>query len=266
MPKSSEKFPVLAALIDAVNPGRAVEIISGWIRTGRREYVNVCTAHTTLECFRSAELARIVNGAGLAVPDGMPLVWLGKLRGRRVDRVYGPDLMLALCEAGLPHGYRHFLYGSTPAVLEQLEKNLRERYPNVILAGSYSPPFRDLSPDETKDVARMINDAKPDVVWVGLGTPKQDRWVAEFRDRLAAPVLVAIGAAFDFHAGTLKQAPRWMMRCGLEWLYRLAREPRRLWRRYILGNPAFVCLALWQLLTGLPRPGTNQTCLSGEND
>lgn len=234
--------------ISALSFELALGLIDGWVERRERHYVNVCTAHTILECHDAPALAAVVNGSGMATPDGMPLVWLGRLRGHPVERVYGPDLMLAVCERGLARGYRHFLYGGTPEVVEELARRLQARFPGLQIAGTYAPPFRPLSGDEERATVALINDSAPDIVWVGLGTPKQDYWVARFRPWLAAPALIAIGAAFDFHAGRVRQAPPWLQRAGLEWLFRLSQEPRRLWRRYLLGNPRFVALALRQLI------------------
>jgi N-acetylglucosaminyldiphosphoundecaprenol N-acetyl-beta-D-mannosaminyltransferase len=155
-------------------------------------------------------------------------------------RVYGPDLMLALAERAAAHGWRSFFYGGKDGVPDQLVAKLQERYPAFISVGTYSPPFRPLTPEEDDAIVARINDAKPDLVWVGLSTPKQERWMAAHVGRLTAPALLGVGAAFDIHAGTLPQAPRWMQKRGLEWLYRLYREPRRLWRRYLSNNPRFV--------------------------
>jgi N-acetylglucosaminyldiphosphoundecaprenol N-acetyl-beta-D-mannosaminyltransferase len=176
----------------------------------------------------------------------MPLVWLGRLKGLDVGRVYGPDLMLALCEQGLAEGWRHYFYGATDDVLADLAARLTGRFPSLQIAGAWAPPFRPLTPDEEVDVIARINGARADLVWVGIGTPKQDFWMAHFRSRLEAPVLIAVGAAFNFHAGHVPQAPRWMMAAGLEWLFRLAMEPRRLWRRYVIGIPRFIWLVARQ--------------------
>lgn len=249
-PATPPRYAATAELsVSALNVGLALELIDGWIARGERHYVNVCTAHTALECHKSPALASIVRGSGMATPDGMPLVWLGRLRGFAVERVYGPDLMLAVCERGVARGYRHFFYGGAPGVAEVLARRLQARFPGLAIAGTYAPPFRELSHDEEQAVAAMINRSGANLVWVGLGTPKQDYWMARFRPQLAASVLVAVGAAFDFHAGRLPQAPPWMRRLGLEWLFRFGQEPRRLWRRYLLGNPRFVFLALRQLIS-----------------
>jgi N-acetylglucosaminyldiphosphoundecaprenol N-acetyl-beta-D-mannosaminyltransferase len=178
----------------------------------------------------------------LTVPDGQPLVWALRALGHpQASRVYGPDLMARYCARSATTGVRMFLYGGrTQEALIQLHDTLCERNPGLRIVGGYSPPFRELDEDERREVAAAINASKADVVWVGTGQPKQEKWMAEMRDRLDAPVLVGVGAAFDFHAGIVSQAPGWMQRMGLEWSYRLAREPRRLWRRYASYNPRFI--------------------------
>jgi N-acetylglucosaminyldiphosphoundecaprenol N-acetyl-beta-D-mannosaminyltransferase len=247
---SYARFPVLNTRISAITLYDAVRLIDSWIAQREKRYINVCTTHTVLECYDSPLLADVINNAGLATPDGMPLVWLGKLYKQTIGRVYGPDLMLALCEQGQQVPYRHFFYGGAPGVPDALANSLRSRFPGLQVAGAYSPPFRSLTEAEERDVATTINTSDPDIVWVGLGTPKQDYWVARFRPLLSAPVLIAVGAAFDFHSGRVRQAPRWMQRSGLEWLFRLSQDPRRLWKRYVLGNPRFVYLVLKQFITG----------------
>ena len=171
----------------------------------------------------------------------MPLVWLGRLRGFPLKRrVYGPELMLEFCRATVRKGYRHFFYGGTPGVADELAAKLARQFPGLQVVGVFSPPFRPLTPDEDAQVARRIRDAQPDVLWVGLSTPKQERWMYEHRESVEAPVMVGVGAAFDLNTGRLRQAPRWMREHGLEWLWRLLMEPRRLWRRYLLGGAEFV--------------------------
>jgi N-acetylglucosaminyldiphosphoundecaprenol N-acetyl-beta-D-mannosaminyltransferase len=250
------RFRVLDVSLCALSLADTVSIVLAWIAGRERHYLSVCTADTILQCHDRPELAAVVNAAGLAVPDGMPVVWLGRMRGLPVGRVYGPDLMLALLEAGRASGVRHYFYGGTPPLLESLQKRLHLRFPWLVIAGSWAPPFRPLTQAEEQEVTDRINAARPDIVWVGIGTPKQDFWVAQLRSRLEAAVLIPVGAAFNFHAGTVRQAPAWMQRAGLEWLFRLGMEPRRLWRRYLLGNPRFAFLVLKQLLsekTSVPR-------------
>jgi N-acetylglucosaminyldiphosphoundecaprenol N-acetyl-beta-D-mannosaminyltransferase len=183
----------------------------------------------------------------------MPLVWLSRRQSRTpVERVYGPDLMLALCAKSIEQGYRHYFYGGAPGVPETLGQTLQTRFPGLQVAGDCSPPFRSLTSAEEIQIINHINQTQADIVWVGLGTPKQDLWMAAHRPRLTAPVLIGVGAAFDFHTGRIPQAPRWMQQNGLEWLFRLYQEPRRLWYRYLIYNPLFVLLILAQLL-GLRR-------------
>ena len=242
---------ILGVGISAINHEHAVREIERWIASGEKQYVNVCNVHTVMECQKDARLRRVVNNAGLSTPDGMPLVWLSVWHGHRnAGRVYGPDLMLALCERSQTTGHRHFFYGGAPGVADRLARRLQARYPGLIVAGTYTPPFRPVDAEEDRAVLDAIDAAAPDIVWVGLGTPKQDYWVSRHRAVLSAPVLIAIGAAFDFHAGLLRQAPRWMQRRGLEWLFRLVQEPRRLAFRYLVYNPLFVLKVAIQV-TGL---------------
>ena len=241
---SEPAFPrvnVLGVGISAINLQEAVGEIERWIAQGEPHYVDVCTVQTVMECRKAPRLRQLVNDSGMATPDGMPLVWLSRLRGHRsAGRVYGPDLMLALCERSRTTKHRHFFYGGGPGVADLLARKLQARHPGLVVAGTHTPPLRPIDADEDRAVVDAINAAAPDIVWVGLGTPKQDYFVARHRARLRAPALIAVGAAFDFHAGVLRQAPRWMQRSGLEWLFRLAQEPRRLAYRYLVYNPLFL--------------------------
>jgi N-acetylglucosaminyldiphosphoundecaprenol N-acetyl-beta-D-mannosaminyltransferase len=246
--KETTRINVLGIGVSAVNLDIAVDTIDQWIAEGQRDYVCVSGVHGVMESQGDAELQRIHNAAGLVTPDGMPLVWLLKLGGiRYADRVYGPDLMLALFERAQARGYRHFFYGATDDTIERLSGNLLEKFPGSVIAGSYAPPFRPLTAEEDDDVVRRINQSGADIVWVGLSTPKQERWMAAHRDRLSAGALIGVGAAFDFHAGLKLQAPRFIQRSGFEWLFRMAVEPRRLWRRYLTNNPRFVLRVATQL-------------------
>lgn len=250
---NASRANVLGVGISAITLDEALQQIQCWIEHGAREYVSLCTVHTVMECQQSATMRQAVNGAGLAAPDGMPLVWLSQLKQQRpVTRVYGPDLMLALCALSAEQGYSHYFYGGAAGVPELLGRNLEERFPGLKIAGAYSPPFRSLSASEEREIVGCINAADPDIVWVGLGTPKQDLWMAAHREALNAPVLIAVGAAFDFHTERIRQAPKWMQNAGLEWFFRLTQEPKRLWRRYLVYNPLFVSLILLQAL-GLRR-------------
>jgi N-acetylglucosaminyldiphosphoundecaprenol N-acetyl-beta-D-mannosaminyltransferase len=244
---------VLGVGVSAITIDDALGLIDEWIATGAKRYVCVTGVHGVMESQRDPGLRDIHNRAGLVTPDGMPLVWLSWLRGHRdVERVYGPDLMLACCDASVSRGYRHYFYGGAAGVPERLARRLRERFAGLTIAGTWSPPFGELSAAEEQAMIDRITTAHPDIVWVGLSTPKQERWMARYVGRLSAPVLIGVGAAFDMHAGLKSQAPRWMQRSGLEWLFRLATEPRRLWRRYLINNPWFV----WRLflqLSGMVR-------------
>ncbi len=249
----SRRVNILGVGISPVNMERACDIIEAWILERAPSYVCVTPVHSVMDCQRDPELRRIQNASGMTTPDGMPIVWVCKLKGHRhVSRVYGPDLMLALCRRSVDKGFSHFFYGGADGVPEQLSQVLRSKFPGLKIAGAVSPPFRPLTPEEDTAMVEHINDANPDIVWVGLGSPKQERWMAEHRARLKAPVLIAVGAAFDFHAGIKKQAPYWMQRSGLEWAFRLFTEPRRLWWRYLRDNPGFLLLMLLQSL-GLRR-------------
>ena len=239
---------VLGVGVSLVNMGRALDEIGRRVQDRDRTYVCVCSVHGVMECQRSGELRRIFNSAGMVTPDGMPLVWLARGRDPQVTRVYGPDLMLAEFKRSMAAGHRHFLYGGGPGVSARLATSMRERFPGLDVAGTMEPPFAPLDQLASPETAAAINATHPDIVWVGISSPKQERWMAKMRPLLEAPVLIGVGAAFDFHSGMVRQAPRWMQRSGLEWLFRLITEPRRLWRRYLVNNPWFVwALALQRL-------------------
>lgn len=246
----SAQVEVLGVKVSAIDPDTAVRTISSWIDSGRREYVCVTGVHGVIESQSDPALIQIHNSAGMVTPDGMPLVWSGRFAGADwMRRVYGPDLMLSVCERSSEAGWSHFLYGAGPGVADAVASRLVDRFPGLAISGTFSPPFRDLTEAEISEVVAMINAARPTIVWIGLSTPKQERWMARFRDLLEAPVLIGVGAAFDIHAGRIAQAPKWMQNSGLEWLFRLSREPRRLWRRYVRVVPVFV----WRVLRNRPR-------------
>jgi N-acetylglucosaminyldiphosphoundecaprenol N-acetyl-beta-D-mannosaminyltransferase len=247
---------VLGVRVSAIDMDRALAEITRWVERRERHYVCVTGVHGVMESQRSPDLRRIHNASGLTTPDGMPLVWAGRWSGaKHMRRVYGPDLMLALCALAAERGWSSYFYGGAAGVPERLAERLAERFPGLEVAGTYSPPFRELTPAEDAAIVARIEQAAPDLVWVGLSTPKQERWMAAHHDRLSAPVLLGVGAAFDIHAGLLPQAPRWMQRSGLEWLYRLSREPRRLAGRYLRNNPRFVLALLRQPPRLGPREG-----------
>jgi N-acetylglucosaminyldiphosphoundecaprenol N-acetyl-beta-D-mannosaminyltransferase len=238
---------ILGVRIAAIDYERAMAALERFMADGRTHYVCLSNVHMVAESQFDAELKQAVNAADLALPDGMPLVWAANREGHRLpDRVYGPELMLRFCARSAERGYRHFFYGGAPGVADDLAARLKRRFPGIRIAGSYSPPFRPLDEDEECELAERVND-QVDVLWIGLGCPKQEKWMSAHR-HLRVGVMVGVGAAFDFHTGRVAQAPRWMQRRGLEWLFRLSREPRRLWRRNLVHNPVFVWLYLCQQL------------------
>ena len=239
--RSIARVDVLGVGISAIDPDDALAEITRWITDGRQRYVCVTGVHGVMEAQRDPELLRIHNDSGLTTPDGMPMVWAAHAAGAaNVQRVYGPDLMLAVCARAAERGWGCYLYGSSDDVLERLRDNLCGRFPGLRIVGAHSPPFRELTPDEDEAVVRDIDASGAQIVWVGLSTPKQERWMAAHTGRVNAPVLIGVGAAFDIHAGCARQAPRWMQRSGLEWLFRLVSEPRRLGRRYGVIVPRFL--------------------------
>lgn len=241
------QFNVLGVSISAAPFDNILRRVLEAPETGERLSLHFATAHTLVEA-QENDAMRQALGRGLVQPDGMPLVWLGRASGLGVERVCGPDFMPALIEHGIVRDRSHFFYGGAPGVPEALAARLSARYPGLKVAGTLSPPFRSLSPSEEREIVRRINQSGADYVWVGLGTPKQDLWLAAHRDRLHAPALLAVGAAFDLLAGKRRRAPRWMQRGGMEWIYRLATEPRRLARRYTALNGRFVRLLLLDYL------------------
>jgi len=245
---SHKRVDILGVNVSSINMHQALSMINYWVINRIPRYVCVTAAHCIMDSLDSAELRSIYNSSGLTTPDGMSLVWFIKTKGHKhVSRVYGPDLMLRVCQSSTGIGFRHFFYGSKPGVADQMAANLQSTYPGLQIAGTYSPPFRHLTHEEDQDIIKRINDTNSDIVWVGMSSPKQDRWIASHVGKLNAPVLIAVGAAFDFLSGNKRQAPPWIQNMGFEWLFRLGTEPRRLWRRYA-RYPRFVILAMTQLL------------------
>lgn len=232
---------ILGVRVSAVDRANALDYLKQLIASDRREYVCVTGVHGVIECQDDVALRDIHNSAGMVIPDGMPMVWCGRYAGAAsMDRVCGRDLMLDVMKASKEGGWRHYFYGAAPGVAEELGRKMQELHPGIEVVGSFSPPYRELESSEVDEIASMINDSGADFVWVGLSTPKQELWMAKFRDLLEAPILVGVGAAFDMHTGRISQAPGWMQRAGLEWLFRLLTEPKRLWRRYLHIVPRFI--------------------------
>lgn len=262
----SEQDPFIDILTMKMNMVQMPEVVDAamaWIREKRYgSYIAVCNAYDAVCCKKDPAVREAVNNSSLTVPDGISMVKVANLYGYPLKRrVYGPDLMQALLSSGenresppagpagkIENELRHFFYGTTDDTLEKLEKNLKEKYPRFIVAGKYAPPFRPLTPEEDKKVIDMINDAAPDILWVGLGCPRQQIWMYEHKDSLKVPVMVGVGAAFDFFAGTARQAPRWIRESGFEWLFRLCTQPKRLWKRYIIYGGAFVFYVTIQIV------------------
>jgi N-acetylglucosaminyldiphosphoundecaprenol N-acetyl-beta-D-mannosaminyltransferase len=241
---------ILGSQIDLVDADDAVSRVQGWIeaRDGRCRQVVVTGFHGLWEAHRDAEFKGMVNSAALWLPDGIAPVWIARLQGERTAcRVPGAEFMEAYLAKADMAGYRSFFYGDTERTLTALARVLQERYPGHRVAGVLSPPFRPLSPEEDEAQVRAINRARPDVLWVGMGMPKQDRWIYEHRDRLNVPVAVGVGAAFRFLAGHVRRAPNLVGRMGLEWAYRLLMEPRKCWRRCFIQGPQFVAHVAMEL-------------------
>lgn len=231
--------------VSSVDINHACKVVDGWISERNKAYICVAPVSTIVDCQTDKEYKKILREAGMVTPDGMPLVWLGRLNGERtIGRTYGPDFMLALCEKGQKRGYKHYLYGGEESTCDLLKSVLEKKFPDIDIIGQHTPPFRPLHAQEDGKVIDEINRQNPDILWVGLGSPKQDYWMYEHRDKLNAPVIIGVGAAFDFIAGIKRQAPRWMQKCGLEWFFRLCCEPKRLWKRYLIGNTRFIYLLI----------------------
>lgn len=247
-PNAAGSFSLLHVPIAALSFPGAIEEIARRIRerTGTT-LVHFTTVHMLVESALSQDFLAILQGADFNFPDGMPLAWLGRWVTRsRVDRICGPDFMPAFCKETAHLGFRHFFYGGAPGTAEAVIAALSKENPELQIAGYYCPPFRPLTPEEDREVCARIHASRADLVWVCLGCPRQEQWIAEHKDKLDAPVLLAVGAAFDFAAGKAARAPRLLRDSGLEWLHRLVREPRRLWRRYLLYNALFLYLLLKQ--------------------
>jgi len=243
LPVPSERyFDILGVRFAAVQIPDVIRRIEMWIKCDRRaHYITVSNVHGVVESQHDMQVMEALNRSDLNVPDGMPIVWLGRCSGQRLHRrVYGPELFIDFCHKTQGEGYRHFFYGGAPEVVKMLVANLKERCPGIKIAGYYSPPFRALSAEEDEHIIKLINESQADVLWIGLGCPKQELWMYAHRQKISVPAAIGVGQAFNIYAGSVSQAPRWMREHGLEWLFRLLQEPKRLGRRYLVYNTEFL--------------------------
>lgn len=255
-----EYADVLGVKVSALDLKRAVELADRWVAAGSPGYICLTGVHGVMEAQSNSALCRILNEAVINAPDGMPMTWMGRLQGfPEMNRVFGPDFMTEMCRISVDRGYRHFLYGGGPGVADQLRDTLQSKFAGIRVVGAYTPPFRDLTREEEEEVRKQVRDARPDILWVGLSTPKQELFMAQYMDRLQVPLLVGVGAAFDYHTGGIRDCSNWIKRSGLQWLHRLMQDPRRLWRRYLRNNPAFLWQVAWQIsgLREYPRHWDN---------
>ncbi len=236
-----ERANVLGIGVSALNMEKALTLICAALDTGRKGYICATDVRAIVDARRDLQLRRILNESFLTLPDGKPTVWVGRIQHfRKMDQVGGPELMLELCRVSEERGYTHFLFGGKPGVADELRRVLLHRYRHLRIVGTYTPPFRALSAGEQAGLVRDINSLRPDVFWVGISTPKQERFMAEYLPKLDVTLMVGVGAAFDFHTGRVRSAPIWMKRAGLAWMFRICQEPRRLWKRYCFGIPFFL--------------------------
>jgi len=247
LPSGVAATRVLGVPVSTINMSDAVSTILGWVRNRIPNYICVRDVHGIMRALEDDALMDIHHQAGMVTPDGMPLVWIARSRGHsNVGRVSGGDLVGALCAASPDLGVRHYLYGGKPGVAERMAAALVATYPGLQIVGLGTPPFRSLTDEEDAAMVETVSATKPDVVWVGLSTPKQEYWMRDHVGRIPGATLIGVGAAFDFYAGDVKRAPLWMRESGFEWLHRLASEPRRLWRRYLILAPKFASMAIFQ--------------------
>ena len=240
---------ILGVGISAIHMETTLDTIDRWIDHQEHHYICLTIVYSVMLCQRDEILRQIFNSAGLAVSAGMPIVWLSRINGfSQIARIRDPDLMFAVGERSVQKNYRHFIYGGAEGVPELLAEEFTRRYPGLVIAGTFSPPFRPLTREEDDQVVQMINESHADIVWVALGCPKQERWMAAHAGRLSAPVLIGVGAGIDFVTKQKREAPRWMQQIALEWLFRFVQEPRRQWYRALVCNPLFVLHIMAQIL------------------
>lgn len=253
VPTSPQRANVLGVGVHAVNLETAIVFVEASAACGQRGYICVTGVHGVMEANRSCQFRQVLDNALLVLPDGMPTVWVGRFQKHAtMGRVFGPEFMAMICARATINGFRHFLYGGNIGVAEQLKANLCQQFPGIKIVGTFTPPFRSLNREEQKQLRELVASVKPDIIWVGLSTPKQERFMAEMIGVLDCKVMIGVGAAFDIHTNRIKDAPKWVKNAGLQWVHRLCQEPSRLWRRYLINN----CSFLWHLglqVSGLHR-------------
>jgi N-acetylglucosaminyldiphosphoundecaprenol N-acetyl-beta-D-mannosaminyltransferase len=236
-----ERANVLGVGVHATNLRAAADLIESAVAKDRKGYVCVTGVHGVMEAQRNVQFKGILDRAMLVVPDGVPTVWIGRWEGHdNMGRVFGPDLMMEVCERSMVSGHTHFLYGGKPGIAEELRETLTKRFPGIRILGTHTPPFRPLSAAEKAQLQREVCKLTPDIIWIGLSTPKQEQFMAENLNSLECKIMVGVGAAFDIHTGRVKDAPDWVKVAGLQWFHRLCQEPSRLWKRYLVNNVGFV--------------------------
>jgi len=246
---ADQRANVLGVGVSAIDMARALALAELALQNRQKGYVCVTGVHGVMEAQKDSEFKRILNLSLINTPDGMPTVWVGRVQGfSGMGRVFGPDFMQQMCALSAKRSYTHFLYGGAPGVADELKRNLLDRFPGLQIVGTFTPPFRPLNQVEQEALLDQVHRVRPDIIWVGLSTPKQERFMAEFLPRLDTTLMVGVGAAFDIHTGRIKDAPEWMKHTGLQWLHRLLQEPRRLWKRYLINNPRFLWNIMVQLL------------------
>ncbi|MFC1550451.1 WecB/TagA/CpsF family glycosyltransferase [Candidatus Neomarinimicrobiota bacterium] len=245
----AEYFKILGIRITATNIHECKTLINNAINGKINQYIVIRDVHGIVQSHKSQAVKAAHDHAAYVLPDGMPLVWIGKIKGNKsIDRCYGPDLMLAIMDESVEKGYKHFFYGGNSGVANRLKSEMENRYPGVKIVGTYSPPFRPLNKSEELELENLIDELKPDILWIGLSTPKQELFMYENLNKLNAKLMIGVGAAFDFHTGIIKQAPALVQRLGFEWAYRIFQEPRRLWKRYLISIPTFIVYYILELL------------------
>ena len=246
-----DTFPVLGVPIAVATTDEVVGLVNHWVsHPTRSRLVTFTNVHMVVEASLHDPFKRLLNQMDLNCPDGFPVYWLTRNEcGGRVEKISGPDFMEAFCAQSVERGHRHFLYGGAPGVAEETAQSLEQRYGGIQIAGVYTPPFRPLSDEENDDVVRRIEESEAHIIWVCLGCPKQEKWIADMRDRLPGKVILAVGQAFDLLAGRTQRSPGFLSRNGGEWAYRLIKEPRRLWKRYLVTNVLFVGLLAWEKIS-----------------